>query len=536
MTLNVLTDIAAIVLLCVRRAPCMTALRSAAATLLLALYLAHPAFAAPGDLDTTFNGTVGKLLTAVVGVNDYGAALAVQEDGKILLAGACQATVANGSGLGFCMMRWASDGSPDNTFGTNSKVVTPGGLRNETGVAVAVQPDGKIVLAGSCTTSLLGFSREVCIRRYLSNGSPDTSFGTGGFAGAVASTNDTNLVLDSVSLALQPDGKVVVATSCSVGSKLNFCALRFLTNGGLDTSFGEIATPGKVVTQIGTGTDTVRAMVLQPNGAVLLGGHCATTNGSVMQFCLARYTAVGVLDTSFNVNGKRTLQLAGDNDYLTGLARQADGKIVAAGHCGGLSIGCMLRLNDSGATDPDFDTNERISVSYTYLSRTAVQPDGRIIVAGFRNVDTSGSSASADFVVARGLNTNLPDETFGSGPTGTVLTAVATGVAFDYGIALALQPDGKILVGGRCSDSGRAAFCLARYEGGPSGYKNCKFDIDGDSTLHVATDVLITTRVALGFTGSAVLSGISFPTGATRTTWPLIRNYLITQCGVSLTQ
>ena len=203
------------------------------------------------------------------------------------------------------------------------------------------------------------------------------------------------------------------------------------------------------------------------------------------------------------------------------------------------AFGCLLRLNDNGGTDGDFNPTDLVFVSYTYLARTAVQPDGRIIVAGYRNTDATGTAASADFVVARRLSTNLPDQAFGAtstlNPTGTVVTPVATGTAFDYGIALALQPDGKILVGGRCSDSGRAAFCLARYQGGPSGYKNCSLDIDGDGVMRAATDVLISTRVALGFTGSAVIAGISFPNGATRTSWPQIRDYLMTtQCGVSL--
>ena len=492
--------------------------------------LASNAFAFPGSLDATFNGTSGKLLTAVVGVNDYGRALALQPDGKILLAGGCQATVANGSALGFCMMRWAADGSPDNTFGTNAKVITPGGLRNETAFAVAVQPDQKIVLAGSCTTAVFGFVREICIRRYQSSGAIDTTFGTSGLAGAVASTNDSNIVIDSVSMVLQPDGKIVVASACSVGSKLNFCALRFLANGAIDASFGDSATPGKVVTQMGPGTDTVRAMVLQPNGAMVLGGHCATNTSTVMAFCLARYTAVGVLDTSFNVNGKLTLQLFGaDSDYLTGLALRPDGKLMMAGHCFPSSIGCGVSLADNGTIDFAFSLE---NTSYTYPSRVAVQPDGRIIVAGFRNLDISGSTASADFIVARRLDSGGPDFSFGN--AGTVLTPIATGVAFDYGVALALQPDGKILVGGHCSDSGKAAFCLARYEGGPFSYKACKFDIDGDGSIRPETDVLIGTRVALGFNDASVINGITFPPGAKRTTWPLIRDYLVSQCGMAL--
>ena len=77
-------------------------------------------------------------------------------------------------------------------------------------------------------------------------------------------------------------------------------------------------------------------------------------------------------------------------------------------------------------------------------------------------------------------------------------------------------------------------FCLARYEGGPFGAQNCSLDFDGDGRVTATTDVLIGTRIALGINSSAALNGINFPATATRNTWPLIRDYLVAQCGMSL--
>ena len=101
---------------------------------------------------------------------------------------------------------------------------------------------------------------------------------------------------------------------------------------------------------------------------------------------------------------------------------------------------------------------------------------------------------------------------------------------------MTLQSDGKILLVGTCFNGTNNDFCAARYDGGPFGYQNCKPDIDGDCSFLATTDALIYTRIALGLTGSAVVNGITFPTTATRNTWPLIRDYLVTQCGMSLVQ
>ena len=101
---------------------------------------------------------------------------------------------------------------------------------------------------------------------------------------------------------------------------------------------------------------------------------------------------------------------------------------------------------------------------------------------------------------------------------------------------MTLQPDGKVLLAGYCTNGATIGFCVARYDGGPFGYRNCSLDIDGDGSVLATTDSLIHTRIALGITGPAVVNGITFPPTATRNTWPLIRDYLVTQCGMSLVQ
>jgi hypothetical protein len=127
------------------------------------------------------------------------------------------------------------------------------------------------------------------------------------------------------------------------------------------------------------------------------------------------------------------------------------------------------------------------------------------------------------------------DASFATGsPLGAGKTMIPIGSGNDFATAVALQPDGKIVLVGQCSNGANDDFCALRLDGGPFGARNCSLDIDGDNRVLATTDSLIHTRIALGMTGNAVIIGISFPVGATRTNWPLIREYIVTQCGMSL--
>ena len=135
------------------------------------------------------------------------------------------------------------------------------------------------------------------------------------------------------------------------------------------------------------------------------------------------------------------------------------------------------------------------------------------------------SPASATPGVPGSLDTN-----FGSG--GSTITPI--GASFSRIESVTVQPDGKIVAAGYCAQGNSGDFCVARYEGGPSGAQFCSLDIDGDGRVNATTDTLIVNRIALGINTSAAINGINFPATATRNTWPLIRDYLVSQCGMSL--
>ncbi|MEQ1597435.1 MAG: delta-60 repeat domain-containing protein [Casimicrobium sp.] len=483
--------------------------RMLAALALCATFTTH---AAPGDLDTTFGSGSGKVITAIGTGAGTLTAVTLQPDGKIVAAGGCSST------YDFCLARYLPNGALDTTFNTTGTVITAIVASADFARALALQPDGKIVVAGTCHN---GNNFDFCLARYLPSGALDTTFNTTGTViTVIGSGND-----DAYALALQPDGKIVVAGSCYNGSNDDFCLARYLPGGALDTTFN---TTGKVITAIGASDAAARALALQTDGKIVVAGSCY--NGSNYDFCLARYLPGGALDLSFNTTGKVVTAIGSSDDHAFALALQPDGKIVAAGFCINSNEDfCLARYLPGGALDTTFNTTGKvitaIGAGHDRLVALALQPDGKIVTAGACHNASDYGFCLARHHASGALDTNL-------NTTGKVITDV--GARGSLASALALQPDGKIVVAGYCDGSSSRDFCVARYEGGPFDARNCSMDVDGDNQTFATTDGLIAARVMLGLTGNAVIGGITFASHATRTTWPAIRDYLVTQCGMSI--
>ena len=298
--------------------------------------------------------------------------------------------------------------------------------------------------------------------------------------------------------------------------------------GTLDTTWNST---GKVLTDLGGGGDFARAMTLQPDGKVLLAGNCA--NGATSDFCAARYLANGTLDGTWNGTGKVITPIGSSDDFARAMTLQPDGKVLLAGYCrnGFIPAFCAARYLANGTLDSTWNGTGTVitpigSSSDSAFSMT-LQPDGKVLLAG-----RCFNGTNNDFCAARYLPNGTLDSTWNG--TGTVITPIGSGS--DYAQAMALQPDGKVLLAGYCANGFNYDFCALRFDGGPFGYQNCKPDLDGDGLLTSTIDGLINMRVMLGITGPAVVNGITFPANATRNTWPLIRDYLVTQCGMSLVQ
>lgn len=460
----------------------------------------------------------GKVITPVGADDDRANAIALQPDGKVVLAGYC----LGATDFDFCALRYSANGTVDTSFGSGGTVITSLGTGDDNARAIAVQPDGKLLLAGYCFN---GATVDFCALRYNANGTLDTSFGSGGKVITPVGTVD-----DYVNaLALQPDGKIVSAGYCFNGTRNSFCAVRYNANGTLDSSFGSA---GKVITLVGATSDTATAVAVQSDGKLVLAGGCS--NGTNDDFCAVRYNANGTLDSSFGGSGKVFTAVGTGLDDATSLGLQPDGKIVLAGSCytGANADFCAVRYNSNGALDTTFGSAGKvvtaISAGNDLAQTLALQPDGKLVLAGrcFNGTDD-------DFCALRYTAHGTLDPTFGSG--GRVTTPVSGGND-DVANAIALQPDGKLVLAGSCGGAATIDFCAIRYDGGPFGYQNCKPDLDGDGLMTATVDGLIYMRVMLGMTGNAVVNGIAFPANATRNTWPLIRDYLVTQCGMSLVQ
>jgi uncharacterized delta-60 repeat protein len=243
-----------------------------AACLLAVLLIPAVAQATPGALDPSF-GTGGKVTTAIGGEDDYGYALVQQPDGKLVVAGASY----NGPDGDFALARYQPDGTLDTGFNGTGKVTTAIGSVDDEALALVLQPDGKLVAAGSSNN---GSNWDFALARYNPDGSLDPSFnGSGKVTTAIGPADQL-----ARTLALQPDGRLVAAGASWNGSKYVFALARYKPNGTLDTSFNG---SGKVTTAIGSGGVAAYALALQPDGKLVAGG--SSDNGSDRDFALVRY-------------------------------------------------------------------------------------------------------------------------------------------------------------------------------------------------------------------------------------------------------
>ncbi|MEO8288394.1 MAG: S-layer homology domain-containing protein [Chloroflexota bacterium] len=408
--------------------PCITI------ALLLGLGMPVGAYAAPGDLDTTFSGD-GKQITDFFGLSDAANGVAVQADGKIVAVGYAS-TATNG--YDFALARYNANGNLDSNFDGDGMVTTDFQGGSDLIGAVVIQSDGKILVAGTAVTTVGG--NDFALARYNPDGSPDNTFSGNGRV-----VTDINGHDEAVGMVIQPDGKIMVAGISNFGVATDFALARYDANGTLDTTF---STDGKQTTDFGA-DDVAFGMALQTDGKILAGGYTSTTVD--YDFALARYNANGNLDTSFSFDGMVTTDFAGNDDLGTDVLVQADGKIVMSGAAKNTdqNFGLARYLTD-GTLDTTFSGNGKIQTDFgANEGATAVllQSDGKLLAIGFSG---SNSIALARYNTNGGLDT-----TFSVDGKVTTVLGMAYGGAF--------QANGKIVVAGGNADD----FILARYENDP---------------------------------------------------------------------
>ena len=404
--------------------------------------LQSPVWAADGDLDTSFD-TDGIQTTSIGSVQDIAYSVAIQSDGKIVAAGYSH----NGSNNDFAVVRYSTDGSLDTTFGTAGKVITAIGSGTDVANYVVVQSDGKIVAAGY---SHNGSNVDFAVVRYSTDGSLDTSFGTGGkVTTAVGSSNDTGR-----SVVMQSDGKIIVVGSSENSTDTDFAVVRYNTNGSLDTTF---SSDGKVTTAIGSGNDGANSVVLQSDGKIVVAGVSFET---FEVFAVVRYTSTGSEDATFSGDGKVTTAVGSSQDQARSVVLQSDGKIVAAGFSdnGSNYDFAVVRYNADGSLDTTFSGDGIVTTAVGLALDTAnsvvMQSDGKIVAAGY-----SYNGSNDDFAVVRYNTGGSLDTTF----SGDGIVTTAVGAGSDYGYSVAMQGDGKIVAAGYSYSGTKYDFAVVRY-------------------------------------------------------------------------
>ncbi len=384
----------------------------------------------------------------------------------------------------------AVPGTFDTTFGTNgsgriiSMGITPNGPDYLS--AMVVQPDQKIVVAGSCGTPI-----KFCVARLLTNGAPDTSFtgdhqDSGKFTISVGTPSQDNW---GTAIAMQPDGKMVMAGNCKLSrNSVDACIVRLLPDGKLDTTFvGPWGTArGAFTIPVSNSEDAINTVLVQPDGKIVLAGLCQGVFEGT-KACGARLLPNGALDSSFvgpsgTGAGTFVASLGGSNDYGISYQLQPDMKILAVSTCSGDpqdpngTRACLSRLTTSGRFDTTFNASGTPG-QIKYISGgshrftpagIAVQPDGKLVLAA---TCEPIAAEPAKFCLVRYSSDGVADQTF-VGPNrqgrGSFVLPIPGVTSASYAQSIALQSDGKIVVNGLCRgtvNDGSSDVCVARVHG-----------------------------------------------------------------------
>lgn len=350
-------------------------------TLLLLVVLARPAGATPGALDTSFSGDGIK--TIFTG-GATAQAVAIDAQDRILVAG-----YTFGANHDVAIARLRPGGALDGSFSGNGRVRIDLGA-SEHALDIAVAPDGKIVVVGERSTPQ-GASWFVI--RLGPGGVRDDSFGGDG----VLITDFGRPFEHATAVAVQSNGKLLVGGSVSNGTTESWALARYLSGGALDPSFGG---DGRVTLSLSSSGEQIQDLVVRSSG-ILAGGYAESD--FLPRFAIAKLHFDGSRVAAFGTNGVRLVDLGIGADSAYGLTVQADGKPVLAGYASqnGLADWGVVRLHAGGGLDGSFGGDGVVTTAFTSAyelgASVAIQPDGRILVAG----KARGPSGTDDLAVVR---------------------------------------------------------------------------------------------------------------------------------------
>lgn len=422
-------------------------------TIVMVLATAGRARAQAGSLSPLF-GTEGRTVTSVPPtINNRLFAMAAAPDGTMIAVGSGDEMEAGGASSALVVARVSIDGQMIASTGLH---LAPGDWVSSQDVAkgVAIQPDGRIVIAAdTCTINFCG-ERDLAVIRLLPSLARDASFGDGAWGSGVSIVTVRDPNWGVTGIAVQPDGRIVVAGTSGL--------LRLTHDGHPDPSFG---TSGRVA-PVFPAFEEMSALALTPRARIIVAG--ATYDTASAMVSLAQYRSDGSLDTAFGAEGRATVP--GIVGRALAVAIQPDGRIVVAGeiHTGATRQLGLWRFNADGSLESGFGDGGSATIGglgmLTAATAVAIQTDDRIVIAGQTMRQGADGGESNDFLVARFLADGTPDISFGrAGAATTDLLGYQ-----DIAEVVVIQPSGTIVLGGWSLDADfEARFAFAAYLGWP---------------------------------------------------------------------
>ncbi len=357
-----------------------------------------------GLLDTANFGAPNGTVTTAIQTSSVANGVAIQADGKIVVVGSS----SDGARNYFTVARYNDNGSLD-TAGFNAPtgyIISTLSTGNDVATTVVLQNDGKIVVGGYTDSQFI-------VARYNINGTLDTTTfnAPNGFRTITIGTKD-----EAQAIGLQSDGKIILAGHADTGTSDDFAVARFTTSGALDTTFN--SGTGYITTDFPSQQiDLAQALTIQPDDKIVVAGY--TKSGTINDFALARYSAQGTLDTTFGTNGRVRTSISG-NDQAHAVAIQSTGRIVVAG----MSVDpvdtedfAIALYTSAGVLDTTLDglgyktvnTGDILAsgaVTADFLEAALIQSDNKIVVGGY--TDHPRAFGDDNFAIARFDSPNMP--------------------------------------------------------------------------------------------------------------------------------
>ncbi|MGB2247983.1 MAG: hypothetical protein ACPH3N_09945 [Alcanivorax sediminis] len=406
-----------------------------------------------GTPDSSF-GNSGMVTLAIGTDTNVITAMVRQPDGKLVVAGRTQ---GNNRRYDFFIARFLEDGTPDISFGSNGITVTSINAANDIANALALQADGKLIAAGYASGAE---GIDFALVRYHSDGSVDTGFADNGIAvHNLAGGTGADI---ATGLAIQSDGKIVAAGRADTGSDFDFAVTRFNTDGSLDAGFGAA---GMVLTDMGGSFDYGRAVIIQPDGKLVVSGEARDTDNKI-KMAVARYNSDGSLDAGFGVAGKQKILAGATLTRGYDIILLPDGKLAAAAqsYTDGISHYdfTLIRLNSDGSLDTGFDGDGHAVAPlpiHNLPQRLLRQADGKLVMVGLTN--NLQSTTGNDLTVVRFNDDGSLDTGFNS--SGSLTANLGTWSSRATLKGLALQADGKFLAAGNAFGGQDEDAVIVRY-------------------------------------------------------------------------